>query len=333
MFRKSLMLCAASLLFAGCGQTAEDDFREGLPTKEMVAVKEPGGTTSGKSLEEGEVSAYELKLGSRSDFYVLTRGATVSVNGGTAFALNLVDEVTKNPPTSLSGDVAVWGPYTDELSPTTWKLTLTKTAENSYSYQLEGKAKTAADSEFKIVLSGTHNIAVDAQGNRLRNYGSGEMKLDWDAAQTLPEHDDDIGTAVIRYSRPTAEAVATVEADFRNVKDDERPGTKINADYRYKETPGAGGEFDFGLNKNFDSDPGRSAIEHLTIKSRWTQQGAGRADVEITQGDYLSASATLSECWDANFNSQFLEASWVPLPVYGGVSACGSFSTAVYSSL
>ncbi|WP_224246274.1 hypothetical protein [Hyalangium gracile] len=332
MFRKSLMLCAASLLAVGCGQTPEDEFRDGLPSKQMVEVKEPGGS-SGQGLQSDSVSAMELRLGARSDFYVLTRGATVTVNGGTAFALNLVEEISKHTPTSIEGEVAVWGPYTEALSPNTWKLTMTKTAEHSYTYKLEGKAKTAADSEFKVVLSGTHTIGLDAQGNRLRDFGSGDMKLDWDAAATMPEHDDEIGAVTIRYARASATAVATVEADFRNVKDDERPGTKINVDYRYKETPGAGGEFDFAINKNFDNEPTRSQIEHLTIKSRWTQSGSGRADVKITGGDYNIAAATLSECWDANFSSQFLEASWVPLPVYGAVSACGSFSTAVYSQL
>ena len=38
------------------------------------------------------------------------------------------------------------------------------------------------------------------------------MPLDWDAAQTLPEHGADMGTAAIRYSRPDAQAVASVEA-------------------------------------------------------------------------------------------------------------------------
>ncbi len=332
MFRKSLMLCAASLIFAGCGQaTQEDEFREGLPSKEQVNVKEPGGST-GQGLESDSVSAFTL--GQTSDFYKLTRGATVVVNGGTAFVLNLLDQVTKNTPTSISGDVAVWGPYTDSLSPNTWKLTVTKTADNTYSYKLEGKAKTAADSDFKVIISGTHTIATDAQGNRVRAYGSGDMTLDWDAAQTLPEHGNDVGTAQIRYSRPDAQTVATVEAHFRNVNDNDRPGTKVNADYGYKETPGAGGEFDFALDKNLDTDPVRSAIEHLTIKSRWVVSGAGRSDVKITRGDLGTATeATLSECWDANFSSQFLVTNLLPLAGYGNVSACGSFSAAVYSGL
>jgi hypothetical protein len=331
MFRKSLMLCA-SLLFVGCGvESAEDEFRDGLPSKEMVQVKEPGAGT-GQRLESDAVSG--LALGQRSDFYSFTRGATVIVNGGTVFVLNLLEEITKNPPTTLEGDVAVWGPHTEALSPTTWKLTVTKTGDNTYTYKLEGKGKTEADSAFKTVLSGSHSIAVDAQGNRQRNFGSGDMKLDWDAAQALPEHDNNIGTLDIRYSRPDAKSVITVDAAFRNVKDDERPGTRVNADYLYKETPDAGGEFDFGLSKNFDTDASRPAVERLTIKSRWAQSGAGRADVKITGGDFGVADARVSECWDANFASQYLEASWVTTgPVYGNLAACGSLSTAVYSSL
>lgn len=332
MFRKSLMLCAASLLFAGCdpAATKEDEFREGLPSKEQVNVKEPGGSTA-QGLETNEVHAYSQ--GQTSDFYKLTRGATVSVNGGTAFVLNLLDQVTKNTPTSLSGDVAVWGPYTDALSPTTWKLTVTQTGDNTYSYKLEGKAKAAADSDFKVIISGTHAIATDAAGNRVKAFGSGDITLDWDAAQTLPEHGNDIGTAQIRYSRPDAQSVATVEAHFRNVKDDDRPGTKVNADYGYKETPGAGGEFDFALDKNLDNDAARSLIEHLTVKSRWVQSGAGRSDVKITGGDVGVGEATINECWDANFSSQFLVTNLFPLAGYGNLTACGSFSTAVYSGL
>jgi hypothetical protein len=328
MFRKSL-LCAASLMIVGCGQVEENEFRDGLPSKEMVEVKAPGG--SGQRLETESVSGFAL--GQTSDFYKLTRGATVLVNGGTAALLNLVEEITKHTPTSINGDTAVWGPHTDALSPTTWKLTVTQEAEHKYSYKVEGKAKTADDSAFKVILSGSHTISTDAQGNRQRDFGTGTMKIDWDAAQTLPEHDDNVGTADIRYARPDAQSDATVAADFRNVKDEDRPGTRVNADYRYKATPGAGGEFDFALDKNLDApEANRPAIEHLTIKSRWGQTGAGRADVKVTKGDMGAGEGTASECWDANFASQYFTLSF-PAYSYGEASACGSFSTAVYSSL
>jgi hypothetical protein len=329
MFRKSL-LCASTLLFVGCGQLQENEFREGLPSKQMVEVKEPGGTR-GQGLESSEISGFGLDQ--TSDFYKLTRGATVVVNGGTAAVLNLVEEITKHTPTTIEGNVAVWGPHTDALSPTTWKLTVTETGSNTYGYKLEGKAKADADTAFKVILSGTHTIGTDAQGNRVRELGNGSMRLDWDAAQTLPEHGREVGVAEIRYSRASAQAVATVEADFRQVNDDDRPGTRVDANYRYKETPGAGGEFDFALNKNMDQDPARALIERLTIKSRWAQSGAGRADVKLTGGDIGSGSATVNECWDANFLSKYMSISYAPTFGYGNASACGTFDTAVYSSL
>jgi hypothetical protein len=330
MFRKSLMLCA-SMLFAGCGvESAEDQFRDGLPSKQMVQVKEPGAGT-GQKLESDEVSA--MALGQRSEFYSFTRGATLVVNGGTAFVLNLLEEITKHTPTSLEGDVAVWGPHTDALSPNTWKLTVTKKGDHTYDYKLEGKGKTEADTAFKTVLSGSHTITVDGQGNRLRDFGNGNLLIDWDAAQMLPEHDNNVGKLDIRYSRPDAQSVVTVDAGFRNVKDDQQPGARVNADYKYKETPGAGGEFDFALDKNLDNDPARSKIEHLTIKSRWAQSGAGRADVKVTGGDVGVGEHTVNECWDANFASQFLVISFAPTFGYGNLSACGSFNSAIYSSL
>lgn len=329
MFRKSL-LCA-SLLFVGCDQAVEgeDAFRDGLPSKELVQVKAPGG--NGQGLEVESVGA--LGKGDTSDFYKLTRGATVVVNGGTVAVLNLIENITQHTPTSLEGDTAVWGPHTDALSPNTWKLSVTQTDEHAYSYKLEGKAKNDADSAFKVILSGTHSISTDASGNRQREFGTGSFTLDWDAAQTLPEHDDNIGSLKISYSRPSAQTDATVSAEFRQVKDDEAPGTRVNADYRYKETPAAGGEFDFALDKNMDTDPQRSAIEHLTIKSRWGQNGAGRSDIQLSKGDLGTGTATGSECWDANFASQYLTLSYAPGFGYGEVSACGTFSTPVYSSL
>ncbi|MDY7229798.1 hypothetical protein [Hyalangium rubrum] len=329
MFRKSL-LCA-SLLFVGCGQVEDTAFRDGLPSKETVELKSPGGTR-GQGLKSGEVSAFGQ--GDTSEYYALTRGATEVVNGGTAAVLTLIEEITEYPPTSITGEVAVWGPYSDALKRNAWKLTVTQKAEHEYTYELAGKAKEADDSAFKVILSGTHAIALDAQGNRLRNYGSGSLKIDWDAEQTLPEHGKDLGVATIRYTRESAATVATVEADFRNVKDDERPGTRVNADYRYKETPGAGGEFDFALDKNLDK-PGtnRPGIEHITVKSRWTQNGMGRSDVKVTGGDMGSNAGTVSDCWDSNFNSQYLTLHLGITLGYGTVDACGSFSTPVYSLL
>lgn len=329
MFRKSL-LCAATLMFVGCGQVDEggDSFREGLPSQEMVEVKTPA------KAGQGLTAAVEaLAKGQPSDTHAWTRAATVVVNGSTVAVLRLLEEITEHTPTTVEEKKAVWGPHTAALSPNTWRLTVNQTGENNYSYVLEARAKSAADSEFKAILSGTHTVAVDANGARMKDFGSGSFLIDWDAMQTLPEHDNNVGRAEIRYSRPDATSVVSVEADFRQVRDNERPNTRVDADYRYKATPGAGGEFDFAMDKNLDHDTQRAALEHLTIKSRWKQDGAGRADIEATGGDLGTTQAQVSECWDSNFASQVFRVSFWPAANYGDEATECAFPTAVYSSL
>ncbi|MFP2905996.1 hypothetical protein ACLESD_13245 [Pyxidicoccus sp. 3LFB2] len=326
MLRKSL-LCAAALVFAGCDSTKNDEasFRDGLPSKEMVEMKAPSKGGQGLTAFYGQ--------GQTAEYFALTVGAAATVNGGTAWVLNLIEEIVKHTPTTIEGDVAVWGPHTDALSPTTWKLTVTRTDDDSYTWVLEGKAKTANDSAFVAVLSGTHTVAVDDDGERVKGFGAGEFLIDWEKIRTLPnENQDEMGTAEMRYSRMDAAAVATVEADFRSIRDEEAPGTRLDANYRFKQAPGAGGELDFVIKKNIDTDPARVLVENLAIKSRWEATGAGRSDIKLSGGD-LFGEATVNECWDSNFLSGYFAVSFNPAVGYGTVGACGNFTTAVYSTL
>lgn len=325
MLRKSL-LCAA-LVFAGCDSAKNDEasFREGLPSKEMVEMKTPKQNGQGLSAFYGE--------GQKAEYYDLTVRAAVTVNGGTLWVLGLIEEIVKHTPTSIEGDVAVWGPHTDALSPITWKLTVTRADDDSYTWDLEGKAKTAEDSAYVTVLSGTHTVAVNAEGERVKGFGSGEFFIDWEKNRTLPgANQNEMGTGEIRYSRTDSAAVASVEAEFRQVRDADVQGARVDANYRYRQAPGAGGELDFVMKKNIDSDPARTQVENLAVKSRWEATGAGRSDIKVSGGD-LRADATLSECWDSNFLSAYFVVSIYPTLGYGAVSACGNFSTAVYSTL
>ncbi|QAT84019.1 hypothetical protein EJ065_2440 [Corallococcus coralloides] len=332
MLRKSL-LCA-SLLFVGCNDAQSNDadtFREGLPSKELTQVKAPkangqGLTAAGPSAQYGQ--------GQKSEYYQATVNATVAVNGGTLWVLNLVEQISKYPPTTLEENKAVWGPSTDALSPTTWRLTVTKSGEASFSWVLEGKAKGEEDSAFRAVLSGAQQVAVDADGERVKGYGSGELFIDWDAAHTLPDADDNVGTVEIRYSRPSASAEATVDADFHQVRDEKDASKRVDGTYHYKASATAGGEFEFATQEDIDhGDPLRAKLEKLSIKSRWTAAGAGRSDIKVTGGD-LVGEATLNECWDTNFLSTYFRVSLDPRVGYGEAeAACGGFTAAVYSSL
>ncbi|MCP3103874.1 hypothetical protein LZ198_33850 [Myxococcus sp. K15C18031901] len=328
MLRKSL-LCAAALTIAGCGKDAKNDeesFRQGLPSKEMVEMKSP--QKGGQGLTSAYYGEHQL-----SENFALTAAAAVSVNGSTLWVLDLIQDIVRHPPSAIEGEVAVWGPYSGPLSLVTWKLTVTRTDDDTYSYALAGKGKSQDDSAYQTILSGSHTAAVDGDGERKPGYGSGDFLIDWDRNGTLPGNDTrDVGSLEVRYSRTGASTVATVEADFHQVRDDEAQGQRLDANYRYARTPGDGGELDFVIKKNIDLDPTLSQVEKLAIKSRWEHSGAGRSDIKLSGGD-LHGEATLNECWDSSFLSVYYAASYNPFVGYGTVAACGGFDAAVYSTL
>src|SRR4051812_19593999 len=104
---KRILAAAVVISIAtGCGGLVQD-FRTGLPTKDMVEVKTPG---SAGLREEGVSTAYSALQGQRANSYSLTRGATVTINGGTLFVLALVKAITDQQPTTVEENRAVWGP-------------------------------------------------------------------------------------------------------------------------------------------------------------------------------------------------------------------------------
>jgi hypothetical protein len=256
--------------------------------------------------------------GETAKFYSFTRGVTTTVNGSVVWALTLVERITDYQATTVTADTAVWGPHTDPLSPNTWKFTVTRRAANDYAYQLEGKGKTEADSAFRVVLSGTHTSAGPQLGN-------GTLLLNWQAASTLPEHDIMVGSGTYTYSRPAAGSATTIDATFSQVRDGDS-GQLVDATYHFAQTPGQGGSLEFGMNKDLT---GTSALELLSVRSRWQETGAGRSDVRVSGVD-LATAATATECWDTNFASRYLVVSYDPAQAWGTASVC-AFNTAEYA--
>lgn len=310
-----ILAAAAMLALAACNPAAK--FRNGLPTRNQVEVKLPTSTTTQK------VSSMSSPLqGDIAGSYQLTRGATQGVNGATLFVLGLVKAITDNHPTTITETEAVWGPHAgDALDPNMWKLTVTKGTGTTYSYALEGKGKNAPDTAWVVILSGSHDPAA-AQG-----YGSGTFLVDFDAAQTLPEHGADVGTVQVDYARAQGTGVVTVAAQFVDVNDGN--GGRGNFSYGYSATPNQGGTFDFITWSNLVT--ASAALEKLTVHSRWMQTGAGRSDYQVTDGDLASA-ATGNECWDTNFASQYVSLSFDPTAGYGVEATDCVFPAAEYSS-
>jgi hypothetical protein len=327
----------ALALGAGCRpQDEADEFRNAIPTQETVKMSVPEQPGGQKLVVESQAQA--LKQGETADFLQLTRLVSGVVNGGGAWVLGLVKLVVSFPPTKVDAMTAVWGPWPDRDEPVTWKMTVTKVGEHKYEYKLEGRDKTLADGPFTVVLSGVHTAAVDAAGLPVEGFGSGNFLLDWDARNTLPmrprdplNNQPDVGKAAYGYARLSATADVSVDAQFRQVRDNDHPGQRVDADYKYRQTPGAGGSMEF-----IHAAPQDMTSKGATwaVKSRWTKDGAGRSDVKARGGDIPAGTeATANECWDGSYASRYANLSWWPLGNYGTEATDCVFKMAEYSSL
>jgi hypothetical protein len=307
---KKVLTAALVVTLSACGLAKKgDDFRDGVPSSDQVTMKVPGSTN--------KLSAQALE-GETAGMYALTRVVTLVVNGGGAAVLLLVEKITDYDPTTITGNVAVWGPYTDALSPNTYKFTVTRNKQDDHSYVLEAKGKNEGDDKFRVILSGSHV-------NTGKNLGSGTFLLDWNKIQELPEHGKEVGTAQYTYSHKTAADPIVIDAIFTQVKD-EKTGKLQDINYKYNAKPGSGGAFEFKVTNNVDN---KGVPETVAVKSRWNEAGDGRSDAKAAGGD-LQTEATFSECWDSNFASKFLVMSFAPTSGWGKDSAC-TFANAEYS--
>src|SRR3954471_20732654 len=132
--RLVLGLALATAGLAGCGRDGADEFRDGVPQHEDVTLAVPGsdGQQSALVAGDGTAAIHAGLLGDRADMYTLTRAITGVVNLGTVYVLTLVRTITEYPPTAVMKDTAVWGPYTEPLSPNTWRLTVNRVARGQF---------------------------------------------------------------------------------------------------------------------------------------------------------------------------------------------------------
>ncbi len=335
--RTGLTLALALPLAAAgaCGKAdGADEFRDGVPYREDVAMVLPGVSTQQGALTAGGVTTVRgALLGEQADSYKLTRDVTGMVNGATAAVLTLVKTVTEYPPSSMAPNVAVWGPYTEPLRANTWRLTVNRIGRGMFHYTFDAKPRGTDDGMYVTVLSGQHNVANPGtlRHPHLPAYGSGDFTLDWDKAQTLPEHDDNVGKASFTYSRPSPTSDVNIDATFTQVRDKDT-GMLIDAKYGYIATPGMGGTFQFTLTK--DAIVTTPALETMTVRSRWQETGAGRADIKVVGGDLGTTEATANECWntgDLGFLSVYQTNSYGDSAKMWGAQTDCVFPTADYA--
>ncbi len=304
---------------------AESEFRNAVPRKETVEMAVPA--SAGQRLQ---IEAVEQALkGQTAGFYAITRAVSTMVNGGGAVVLLLVQQIVRQPPTKLEADSATWGPWAGALDPIEWMMTVKRIGDNRYEYKLDGRAKNSQGA-FVTVLSGTHTPALDASGLPRERYGAGSFTLDWDKRNLLPMPEKDVGQAHYTYTHNAPGAGVSIAAKFLQVRDDDHPQQRVDVDYKYQSDTVVGGSMEFSTTPKSMMNAGA----RWSVKSRWLPTGAGRSDVKASGGDLpAGTTATANECWDIQFASQFLHASWIPLGGWGTEDSDCVIKGAVYSDL
>lgn len=274
-----------------------DAARDAIPAASAVQVKLPGG---GAMREVGGapdiVSEQFAVLGEMAQFYVFTRQVTRDLNGGAAFVLLLVKAIVDYPVTSVDGDTYIWGPWTDGLNPSEWRLTVREAAVGDYEWSLEGRRKAdGPGAAFESVVSG---VATPGLPNR----GSGTFMMDFESAERLdPAGNNAAGQITVVYDLESDPA--TIVMDYVLGEGAEQ----VSFHYEYAEVSDGSGDFQFTMHSDLDENG--SLIEDAAIRTRWLASGSGRSDVRLSGGDLGDTVVTGSECWDTTFGRVYWEDS------------------------
>ncbi len=270
------------------------ELRRAIPTAAHVKIELP----------EGNARA----IGDLAEWYVATRNVTRMFNGGSAWVLILVHAIIQYPVTSVDNNIYTWGPWSDALDPTEYKLDVVDNLDGTYSYQLSGRSKIDAGSSFEVVIDGLADPRLgEGQGN-------GTFTLDFDASRRVNPIDSDPdarGTITAGYDLSARHLDLAIES-----VDD--TGAPVSANYEYNRTLDGGGDMVFAITGDAG---GTSAQEQITLRSRWQSNGAGRADARLRGGD-LTSPAIASECWSTSFRRTYYTDNVDFQPTEGAVADC-----------
>lgn len=277
-------------------ESTEADIATALPTAEQLRIKLPANSAAAQARAPGETSKW----------YVATRDVTRTLNGGTAWVLGLVHLIVQFPATSVDGDTSVWGPHSDALDPSEWKLSVTALGDGSYDWKLESRSKTQANAVFETLTHGNAVPSVPA------GRGTGTFTVDFDAARRVDPTSRDAGVMTATYDL----SARHLEIDAETPDESQQ---LVATHYEYDEADDGGGSMLLSLTG--DTEDEGALPEVALVHSRWLATGAGRADVRLTSGD-LTAEVTASECWSTMFARVYYTDSAEWQPTEGDVSAC-----------
>jgi hypothetical protein len=300
MWRGLLVLL---VVCAGCGASpaSSESFLTALPSRQTLELTAPGAHAPA-ALSERSGSL----VGEPASLYVLTRQMTAQVNGVVGGALDTIGDITRTPPAAVSPESAVWGPFTEALSPVAARLLVTRVGPGAHRFVLELRPKSGQDSDFEPFLEGASTGAAPGGPSQ------GSFALDLDLAHRL----DPVATP----AEGRVVAGWTVVPDGRQIQvhlGGVHVGSGPSTTADVVSALGADGSGTLAFET--DGESGK-------VGSRWNPSGAGRADVELHGGD-APEGAQVTECWDASFRRVFAQG---PAPD-GGVASEGDATACAFA--
>ena len=318
MYRRTTLthiaLAASALGLSACTLQKADDvseYRDALPEANQVSVAGPEQDSSGKKTLATGGGQAEL-----AEWYAFTRNVRDGVNVVTRDVLTGVWLVVHSAPSKVGADFAEWGPYTDALDPAAYRLRVTRSADGTYDYRLEGRPRSSTtEADYVAVLTGKGYGRLDSR------HGDGEFTIDLDAAKRLDpvKHRDDSGTVSITHDLPADDPAALPRIIVAQLDPAGDAWVRIRSEAKVDQTG------TLSVDAHADTDESKAtALEDISLVSRWRADGQGRADLSIAGGDLpaIIPLVTASECWNDSFARVYYADSAGFKPAFGDAAAC-----------
>ncbi len=316
------MIRTARILALLCAATACHDpysnedlvfLYNSVPDEIEVAVPTDDGVTGVNA--PGASPSAETAL-----FYRETYRAANDINQDVLSLVALIDDIVAQPPTERRDDTRVWGPIPDRdgvqltliadriRTSTVLQATSTSTpaaAPEAFTYVM--LAIGPQQSEPVAIVSGQQ--VPEPSGVQ------GTLVVDVTASRSVYPSQVGQGQVVVGYD--TRFGQLTLELALGELFE----GFPPTASWRHTRTGGNAGTFLYFMWQNFD--PTTPHPELWSVAARWRDDGQGRADVAITNGD-LALPLFVAECWDSAFRRTYLLSN-IPDPAYfpvGTVQGC-----------
>jgi len=317
-------------LVPGCMLEKQDDgaeYREAVPVREAVMVAGPetdASEGSGASAQSTRSTLGVTPFGANpyAKWYGFTRVVRGGVNAVTAAVLGSAWIIVHTEPSSVKDGEATWGPYTDALEPVTYRFRVTRLDRAEYDYVLEGRPKASrSDEDYLTVLHGHGYGKLHAQ------HGEGDFTIDLSAARELDPfaHQNDSGTLHVVHHLPH-DVGAGGGALPRSIVAEVTPDPAINPEsFTVTSDANLDGTGSLHVDARADVDDSKSTqLEDIVIDSRWSADGAGRADIVIAGGDVPADPGSVSavECWGTDFRRSYYTDSIGIEPSEGSAAAC-----------